>query len=167
MPEPAEPRVGVDAPAHEMLATDQASAWLGIELLRLGEGHATISMTLRREMLNGFEMAHGGMICAFADSAFALACNPVLPDGTLVDPASITVASGVDINYLRPAFAGQALTATANRRAGAGRSGIYDVQVTTADDGVAQVIAEFRGRSRTIPRPASHPQHPNSQGVTP
>ena len=90
-------------------------------------------MTLRQEMLNGFGMAHGGMIFAFGDTAFALACNPA----TRVRPKStITVASGVDINFLKPAFRGQVLlTAVANRRASTGRSGLYDIQIYAADPG--------------------------------
>ena len=52
---------------------------MGIEVLALDDGHATIRMTLRQEMLNGFGMAHGGMIFAFGDTAFALACNPANP----------------------------------------------------------------------------------------
>ena len=74
-----ESRVG-----HPLLENDAASAWLGIEVLRLDDGHATIAMTLRPEMMNGFGITHGGMIFAFADSAFALACNPADGDGSTV-----------------------------------------------------------------------------------
>ena len=113
---------------HPVLENDYASEWMGIEVLSLDDGHATIRMTLRQEMLNGFGMAHGGMIFAFADSAFALACNPATPApssaGTPANTAgtagaaadSITVASGVDINFLKPAFQGQVITAVADRR---------------------------------------------------
>lgn len=155
MPEPIimEPDVVTAAPAHEMLETDHASAWLGIELVHLADGHATITMVIKQEMLNGFAMVHGGMVFAFADTAFALACNPVQPDGTLTDPTTITVASGVDINFLRPAYLGQQLRATATRRSIQGRSGIYDIQVAAESGGEPEVIAEFRGRCRTVPRP--------------
>ena len=64
---------------HSILKDDYASEWMGIEVLALDDGHATIRMTLRQEMLNGFGMAHGGMIFAFGDTAFALACNPASP----------------------------------------------------------------------------------------
>jgi acyl-CoA thioesterase len=143
---------------HPILENDYASEWMGIEVLKLDDGHATIRMTLRQEMLNGFGMAHGGMIFAFADTAFALACNPASP----ADPDSITVAAGVDINFLKPAFRGQVLTAVADRRSSAGRSGLYDIQIFAADAAQHQspldagqpgeLIAEFRGRSRTIPK---------------
>jgi acyl-CoA thioesterase len=164
----------ISGPAHPILKDDYASEWMGIEVLALDDGHATIRMTLRQEMLNGFGMAHGGMIFAFGDTAFALACNPA--DPSAADEGSITVASGVDINFLKPAFRGQVLTAVANRRASTGRSGLYDIQIYAADPGTGtptsapasaahaatapgelptdapagELVAEFRGRSRTI-----------------
>jgi len=159
---------------HPILENDYASEWMGIEVVALDDGHATIRMALRQEMLNGFGMAHGGMIFAFGDTAFALACNQSTPSPA--DEGNITVASGVDINFLKPAFRGQVLTAVANRRAMTGRSGLYDVQIFAADPAVStsdagpagpapaatvpgqlptdvppgELIAEFRGRSRTI-----------------
>jgi acyl-CoA thioesterase len=162
----------ISGDTHPILKDDYASEWMGIEVLSLDDGHATIRMTLRQEMLNGFGMAHGGMVFAFGDTAFALACNPAGQD-----PETITVAAGVDINFLKPAFRGQVLTAVANRRASTGRSGLYDIQIYAADPGTpaapspagespaadantaagtpptappGELIAEFRGRSRTI-----------------
>lgn len=139
--------------SHPLLENDHASKWMGIEVLALGDGHATIRMTLRQEMLNGFGMAHGGMIFALADSAFALACNPVNPGPG--DAGNITVAAGVDINFLKPAHLGQMLTAVADRRSRVGRSGLYDIQIFAANaqprtNNPGELIAEFRGRSRTI-----------------
>ncbi|WP_051427376.1 hotdog fold thioesterase [Arthrobacter sp. H20] len=138
-------------PTHPILEQDHASRWLGIDVVDLTDGHAVITMRLRPEMLNGFGIAHGGMVFAFADSAFALACNPVGETDT------ITVASGADVTFLASARAGDLLTATATRRGMAGRSGLYDISITAADDGGDRAIAEFRGRSRTIPRPHSIP----------
>lgn len=168
----------VSGTAHPILDGDYASEWMGIDVVALDEGHATIRMTLRQEMLNGFGMAHGGMIFAFGDTAFALACNPANPGPG--DAGNITVAAGVDINFLKPAFRGQVLTAVANRRASTGRSGLYDIQIYAADPAAAapaapagaaavasapaatvpgelptdippgELVAEFRGRSRTI-----------------
>lgn len=142
---------------HPLLLNDSASEWLGIEVLSFGEGRATIAMTLRTEMMNGFGVTHGGMIFAFADSAFALACNSTGGDGD-----SVTVASGVDINFLAPTSAGQRLTAVANRRQQQGRSGLYDVQVVAENGGEPAVVAEFRGRSRTIPAQHLNGSHPNA-----
>ncbi|WP_427015488.1 hotdog fold thioesterase [Pseudarthrobacter sp. P1] len=145
---------------HPILADDRASDWLGITVLDHGDGHATIAMTLRAEMMNGFGIAHGGMIFAFADTAFALACNPADGDGS-----TVTVAAGVDVNFLAPTRAGQRLTAVATRRSQNGRSGLYDVQIfadplssAPAGNGVhpdRSVVAEFRGRSRTVPAPST------------
>jgi acyl-CoA thioesterase len=149
---------GPPAPEHSILAEDHASAWLGIELLEVGEGSARISMRVRSEMLNGFGIAHGGMLFAFADSAFALACNPAAAQDKGSGPASVTVASGADITFLSPAREGEVLTAVALRRASSGRSGLYDITVTAEDDGGARTIAEFRGRSRTIRPPARSPE---------
>lgn len=131
--------------AHPILENDYATQWMGIVVLESRRGHATIQMELREEMLNGFGIAHGGMIFALADTCFALACND--PEG---DGSTITVASGVDINFIASAHRGQVLTATGDVRSQAGRSGVYDIRVTAGDT----VVAEFRGRSRTIPNPA-------------
>jgi acyl-CoA thioesterase len=143
--------------AHRMLVDDPASAWMGIEVLEVRDGHATIQMSLRQDMLNGFGIAHGGMIFALGDTAFALACND--PDG---DGSTITVAAGADINFIRSAHLGQRLTAVANRLSNAGRSGLYDIQITTlSPDGRRDILAEFRGRSRTIAGPgAARPPNP-------
>lgn len=148
----------LDRLAHPILTDDYATEWMGLEVLALGDGSATVATTLRREMLNGFGIAHGGMIFAIADSAFALACNPHTPDED--QAGTITVAAGADVNFLAPAHAGERITAVAARRAQAGRSGLYDVQVfassrSSAADGASspeRLIAEFRGRSRTIPQ---------------
>ncbi len=166
-PGPAGSPSGNPAPEHALLLNDSASEWLGVEVLELADGQATIAMTLRPEMMNGFGITHGGMIFAFADSAFALACNPADGGGD-----AVTVASGVDVNFLAPTRAGQRITAVARRRQQQGRSGLYDVQVFAdggGNDGGANsgsrgssavvhegsngtVVAEFRGRSRTIPK---------------
>lgn len=137
--------------SHAILHNDYATEWMGIDVLEASDGHAVITMTLRQEMLNGFGIGHGGMIFALADTAFALSCNP--PEGSA---ETITVASGADINFLKPAIPGRLLTATANRVSQQGRSGIYDISVTQPNsNGSLETVAEFRGRSRTIPKPQS------------
>ncbi|GAB4099500.1 hotdog fold thioesterase [Sinomonas halotolerans] len=143
--------------AHPILTDDYATQWMGLRVLSLGEGTATVAATLRREMLNGFGIAHGGMVFAIADSAFALACNPHSPDEDQAQ--TITVAAGVDVNFLAPAHEGERITAIASRRAHAGRSGLYDVRVYAGTEDAdhdpeapGRLIAEFRGRSRTIPK---------------
>lgn len=134
---------------HRILHDDFASEWMGVRVLRIAPGFAEIEMNLRREMLNGFGIAHGGMVFAFADTAFALACNEDADTGT------ITVASGVDINFLRPAHVDQTLRARASA-VHEGRSGVYDIEVFAYSDDSPEPerIALVRGRSRTIPKPA-------------
>ncbi|WP_092606966.1 PaaI family thioesterase [Raineyella antarctica] len=127
---------------HPVLRADKASAWLGIEVVSASYGHAEIRMVVREEMLNGFGMAHGGMLFAFADSCFAMACNDPAGDGS-----TITVAQGADIEFISSAPLGAELTARGEVRFQGPRSGLYDVQVLAGDT----VIAEFRGRCRTIP----------------
>ena len=123
--------------AHVMFDRDTASKSLGIELLDAGNGQATVQMTVTGDMVNGHAMTHGGYVFILADTAFACACNSHGP---------VTVAAGADISFLRATRAGDVLIAYAKERATSGRSGIYDVTVTCEGD----VVAEFRGRSRTI-----------------
>lgn len=142
----AQPDNGVEmapnGPYHQMLENDRATRWLGAEVLLAEDGHAKVRMRIRPEMTNGFDIAHGGMIFTLADTCFAMACNH--PQGT---DGTITVASGVDINFLKAAKTGDDITAEAVRVAQTGRSGVYDVVVSRGED----TIAVFRGRSRTIP----------------
>ena len=124
-------------PVASMFAGDQASRALGIELLEHGPGTAVLRMTVTADMVNGHGIAHGGLLFLLADSAFACACNSHGP---------VTVAAGADIDFVTSAHEGDVLTATAVQRTRYGRSGIYDVSVLRGDE----VIAEFRGRSRSI-----------------
>ncbi|WP_442875160.1 hydroxyphenylacetyl-CoA thioesterase PaaI [Actinoplanes sp. NBC_00393] len=123
-----------------MLAGDAASRSLGITLEHVGPGTAEVAMTVRADMTNGWDLCQGGLIAALADAAFAVACNTY---------GEVTVAAGFDITFLESARAGDQLRARAVERARRGRSGIYDVTVLRADT----VIAEFRGRSRSLGRP--------------
>jgi acyl-CoA thioesterase len=124
-------------PTARMFAADRASRLLGIELLEHGEGTAVLRMTVTASMVNGHGTAHGGYLFLFADTAFACACNSHGP---------VTVASGADVTFVAPAREGDVLTATAREITRFGRSGIYDVSVVRG----RTVIAEFRGRSRSV-----------------
>lgn len=124
-------------PAEAMFAADEASRGLGSELLEQGEGTAVLRMTVTPAMVNGHGIAHGGYVFLLADSAFACACNSHGP---------VTVAAGADITFVAPAHQGDELVARAEERTRYGRSGLYDVSVRRVDE----VIAEFRGRSRSI-----------------
>jgi len=126
--------------AARMYADDRATRALGISIEEVGPGRATARMRVTAEMTNGHGIAHGGYIFLLADTAFAYACNSYGP---------VTVAQGCEITFLRPAAEGDELTASAAERARLERSGIYDVTVCRAD---GQVMAEFRGHSRTVPQ---------------
>ena len=151
----SEQRQGLE---HPILEHDDAARLLGIAVEHLGPGEATCTMAVRTDMLNGFAMAHGGMVFALADTAFALACNPGGTD-SIIDMELITVAAGADISFISAAMPGETLRAAAHHRASSGRSGVYDVEVTAAEaGGGSRIIAEFRGRSRSIPNPEYRPQ---------
>jgi acyl-CoA thioesterase len=126
-------------PVTAMLAGDRASAALGIEVVDHGPGWARARMTVRPDMVNGHDLAHGGLVFALADTAFACACNGW---------GAVTVAAGADITFVRPARAGDLLEAEARVRTRSGPNGIYDVTVRRGDE----VIAEFRGRSTELRR---------------
>jgi acyl-CoA thioesterase len=124
-------------PAAMMFAADHASRAVGMELVHAGPGTAVVRMRIAMQMLNGHAIAHGGYVFMLADTAFACACNSEGP---------VTVASGADITFIAPVREGDVLVATAAERTRYGRSGIYDVTVRRGHE----VVAEFRGRSRTI-----------------
>jgi len=123
--------------AAAMWKDDDASSTLGMEILDVKAGQATLAMTIQPHMVNGQRIAHGGFIFTLADSAFAFACNT--HNGR-------AVAAHCQITFIRPGKLGDRLVAAAREVSRHGRSGIYDVRVTAGD----QVIAEFRGHSRTI-----------------
>ncbi|MBL7255809.1 hydroxyphenylacetyl-CoA thioesterase PaaI [Actinoplanes sp. LDG1-01] len=124
-----------------MLSRDAASRGLGIELDDVGPGWAVLTMRVRDDMVNGYALLHGGLLASLADSAFAVACNTY---------GEVTVAAGFDITFLESGKAGDLLRAHAAERARRGRSGLYDVTVARED---GTVLAEFRGRSRSLGRP--------------
>jgi acyl-CoA thioesterase len=125
--------------AQAMWAEDQASQGLGMVVERVAPGEAVLSMPIRPDMTNGHGICHGGFIFTLADSAFAFACNTY---------NQRTVAQQCAVTFLQPGLRGDTLTAHAVERNRSGRSGIYDV---TVRNGQGDVIAEFRGHSRTIP----------------
>ena len=124
--------------ADAMWAQDQASQELGMQIDHIAPGEATLSMSIRRDMVNGLNVAHGGFIFMLADSTFAFACNT---------HNQFAVAQHCDVTFVAPALLGDRLSAKGLERNRSGRSGIYDVTVTNQN---GDTIAEFRGNSRTI-----------------
>jgi acyl-CoA thioesterase len=127
-----------EAARDAMWANDRASQALGMQVLAVGPGTATLSMTVREDMLNGHDLCHGGLIATLADSAFAFACNAY---------NELTVASGFDIHLMAGARRGDVLTAMASEVNKAGRTGVYDIAVNNQR---GDAVAAFRGRSYTM-----------------
>jgi len=131
------PQETAERSAAAMWAGDRASQALGMELVLVGPGSATLRMTVREDMVNGHGMGHGGLTFALADSAFAFACNSYGPT---------TVAAGAEIRFRAPTRIGDVLVATAMERSRDDRDGVYDVTVQAGDS----TVATFVGRSRQI-----------------
>lgn len=135
---PASPQVARDT-VERFLADDALAQSLGVTLSRVAPGSVTAHLTIRPSVCNSHGMAHGAVLFALADIAFALACN---------SHGHPSVGRSCQIEYLTPAFPDDAITATAVERSMVGRGGIYDVAVTRDADG--QLLAEMRGHSRQL-----------------
>lgn len=126
------------AVAERMRAAEGTGPAWGTRIEEARAGYARVAMTLTAPMLNGHGIAHGGMVFALADTAFAYACN---------SRNARSVAAQASIVFLDSARAGETLVAEAKEQAVAGRSGIYQVEVRTED---GRLVAAFQGLSRTI-----------------
>lgn len=123
---------------ERMFANDRASKALELQVVDVTPGTATVTMTVRTDMLNGHDICHGGLIATLADSAFAFACNSY---------NELTVASGFSIDLVAPARLDDVLTAHCVEVSKAGRTGVYDADVTNQR---GERVAVFRGRSYTL-----------------
>ncbi len=124
--------------AESMYARDVASQSLGIQIEEVKAGFARVTMSIRDDMLNGYQICHGGFLFALADTAFAYACNSY---------NRLSLAQSCSIDFVRPGQAGEELYAQAEERSRQGRTGLYDITVSRAD---GEVLAHFRGRSYSI-----------------
>ena len=127
-----------EAAAASMLSRDNATAAMGIALADVGPGHARMTMTVRADMLNGHQTCHGGQLFSLADTAFAYACN---------SQGLAAVASGCSIDFIRPALAGDRLTASAEVRHQGKTTGLYDVEIVNQ---LGKTVAWFRGRAHRL-----------------
>ena len=135
---PVTPQKVAEAARDALWRDDRASQALGMQVLAVGPGSATLCMTVREDMLNGHAICHGGLITTLADSCFAFACNAY---------NELTVASGFDVNLIASARLGDVLTAQAHERSRAGRTGVYDIDVHNQR---GEPVAAFRGRSYSM-----------------
>jgi acyl-CoA thioesterase len=138
----AAPMTAITEPVRHMLAADRSLAGLGIEVHAAEGGAAVATMTVRPDAANGHGIAHGGLVYALADTAFACAANSEAPRSAT---ASATIV------YFSPAHVGEELTAEAQTRHAGPRQSLIDVTVRCGD----RVVAEYRGRSvRLRPGPS-------------
>jgi acyl-CoA thioesterase len=127
---------------QSLYRTDRASQSLGIEIIEVAPGRVHCVMTVRPDMLNGHGICHGGILFAFADSAFAFACN---------SHGEPMVAAGAQIEFLAPTPAGERVMAIATEVTRTARHGIYDVCISKSS---GETVAQFRGRCSRL-RPSS------------
>jgi len=132
------PQQVAEATRDALWKGDRASKALGMQVTAVGPGSATVTMTVRDDMLNGHDICHGGLITTLADSAFAFSCNAY---------NEVTVASGFDVNLIAAARLGDVLTAVAREVSKAGRTGVYDIDVSNQR---GEAVAAFRGRSYSM-----------------
>lgn len=116
-----------------MLEQDAFSQWLGIELLEIREGYSRIQMTVRKEMVNGFGIAHGGIAFSLADSAFAFACN---------NRNNLSVALDTNISFTRAVQIGDILTAEAIEIHNGRSTGVYSISIFNQQN---EQVALFKG----------------------
>ncbi|MBO9199596.1 MULTISPECIES: hydroxyphenylacetyl-CoA thioesterase PaaI [Niastella] len=116
-----------------MMNKDYFSQWLGIERLEERDGFCKLQMMVRREMCNGFEIAHGGISYSFADSALAFASN---------SHGRQAVSIETSISHIKPLKAGDIITATAEEKSRSNKIAIYDVRVEKEN---GELVALFKG----------------------
>lgn len=118
---------------QHMMENDLFSQWLGITVLAIKEGYSKIQMTVRKEMVNGFGIVHGGVAFSLGDSAFAFACN---------NRNVLSVALDTAINFIKPVHVGDVLTAEAKELHNGKSTGLYHITITNQN---AHVVAMFKG----------------------
>lgn len=123
------PREVVDT----MMGSDLFSQWLGISVLLIDYGKCELQMTVRREMLNGFEIAHGGITYSFSDSALAFSSN---------SHGLKAVSIETSISHLKQVKEGDVLIAIAKEISRSKKVGVYEVNVTNQNQ---ELVSVFKG----------------------
>lgn len=116
-----------------MYNNDPFSKWLGIERVEDGAGSSVLRMTVRKEMLNGFDIAHGGITYSLADSALAFASN-----GHGIQSVSIETS----ISHTKPVKEGDILIAKAVEKNLTNKIGVYEIVVINQKE---ETVALFKG----------------------
>lgn len=116
-----------------MYEFDYFSQWLGIEKVRIEEGHTILKMIVTKDMLNGFGIAHGGITYSLADSALAFAAN---------SRGIQSVSIETSINHIKPTKEGDSLIAEAKEINVTNKTGLYEIKVKNQD---GELVALFKG----------------------
>ncbi len=116
-----------------MMQHDLFSQWLGITVIEVKEGYSKIQMTVRKEMINGFGIVHGGIAFSLADSCFAFACN---------NRNVLSVALDTAINFTKPVHVGDSLTAEAKEMRNGKSTGLYHITIQNQS---GHTVAVFKG----------------------
>jgi acyl-CoA thioesterase len=116
-----------------MMEKDLFSQWLGIQIIEIKEGYSKLKMMVRKEMINGFDIVHGGIAFSLADSAFAFACN---------NRNNLSVALDTSINFIKPVHVGDELIAEAKEVHNGKSTGLYHVTITNQKK---HTVAFFKG----------------------
>ena len=118
----------------KMITGDAFSQWLGIEILEITKGYCKLKMIVRKEMTNGFDIAHGGISYSLADSALAFAANS---DGI----QSLSVETS--IAHTKKVMSGDTLIAETQEISKNDKSAIYNINITNQDN---IEVAHFQGK---------------------
>jgi len=118
---------------NHMYRNDPMSQWLGIQCVQIGPGISVLQMVVRKEMLNGFGIAHGGISYSLADSALAFASN-----AHGIQAVSIETS----ISHVAQAFEGDVLTTQVEEKSVTKSTGLYHVNVLNQNN---KVVAFFKG----------------------
>jgi len=132
------PQQLAEACSASMHSRDHAAQAMGMQIDEIAPGYAKLSMVVRKDMLNGHQISHGGCMFTLCDTAFAHSCNTY---------NRVTVASGCTIDYIAPGYEGDTLTAIAKERTRSGRTGVYDI---TLYNQKGDELAFFRGKAYQI-----------------
>ncbi len=115
------------------MENDEFSRWMGIEIVEVDEGKVTVRMEVKKEMLNGFGIAHGGAMHALADSALAFAANT---------HGWQSVSIETSLSHVKPAHHGDVITAEAKEMSRTRAIAVYHI---TLHNQTGDLIALFRG----------------------
>jgi len=130
-----------------MFSRDQASQNMGMQLLQTTPGGSKMQVRVREDMIQGLGACHGGYLFAFADSAFAFACNSY---------NRASVALDCTIDFIAPAVLGDVLTITARELSRSGRTGVYGIEINNQN---GEVVALFRGKSYQVRGSVLEPEY--------